>query len=154
MKLLLQRVTKASVSIGGEVVGNIGQGMVAFIGVAEGDSETDIDYLVPKMTGLRIFADEEGKFNISVADIGGELLLVSQFTLLADTRKGRRPSFTGAAPPEQAESLFEQFVEKTRATGLRVETGRFQQYMQVEIHNDGPVTIMLDSQDRLRSRRE
>ena len=154
MKILLQRVTSASVSIDGEVVGKIGQRMVAFVGVAEGDSETDIEYLVPKMTGLRIFADEEGRFNISVADIGGELLLISQFTLLADTRKGKRPSFTRAASPEQAELLFEQFVEKTRDTGLKVETGRFQQYMQVDIHNDGPVTIMLDSHDRLRSRRE
>jgi D-tyrosyl-tRNA(Tyr) deacylase len=152
LKVLLQRVTGASVSIDGKVVGEIGQGLVAFVGVAEGDDEKDIDYLVPKMTGLRIFADEEGRFNVSVADIGGELLLVSQFTLLADTRKGRRPGFTGAAPPEQAEALFERFVERTRATGLKVETGRFQQYMQVEIHNDGPVTIMLDSRDRLRSR--
>ena len=147
-------MTGALVRIDGEVVGKIGQGMVAFVGVAEGDSETDIDYLVPKMTDLRIFADEEGRFNISVTDTGGELLLVSQFTLLADTRKGRRPSFTGAAAPEQAEFLFEKFVEKTRETGLKVETGRFQQYMEVEIHNDGPVTIMLDSRDRLRSRRE
>jgi len=154
LKVLLQRVTGASVSIDGKVVGKIEQGMVAFVGVAEGDSETDIDYLVPKMIGLRIFADDEGRFNISVGDIGGELLLVSQFTLLADTRKGKRPSFTGAAAPEQAELLFDKFVEKTRATGLKVETGRFQQYMQVEIHNDGPVTIMLDSRDRLRSRRE
>ena len=154
MKVLLQRVTGASVSIDGEVVGKIGQGMVAFVGVAEGDAETDIDYLVPKMTGLRIFADDEGRFNISIDDVGGALLLISQFTLLANTRKGKRPSFTGAAPPEQAELLFEQFVKKTRATGLKVETGRFQQYMQVEIHNDGPVTIMLDSRDRLRSRRE
>jgi D-tyrosyl-tRNA(Tyr) deacylase len=154
LKLLLQRVTGASVSIDGEVVGEIGQGLVAFVGVAEGDSETDIDYLVLKMTGLRIFADKEGKFNISVADIGGELLLVSQFTLLADTRKGKRPSFTGAASPDQAGLLFEKFVDKTRTAGLKVETGRFQQYMQVEIHNDGPVTIMLDSRDRLRSRRE
>jgi D-tyrosyl-tRNA(Tyr) deacylase len=154
LKVVLQRVTGASVTIGDEVAGEIGQGLVAFVGVAEGDSGEDIEYLVPKMTGLRIFADEEGKFNLSVTDIGGELLLVSQFTLLADTRRGRRPSFTGAAPPEQAELLFEQFVEKTRASGLKVETGRFQQYMQVEIHNDGPVTIMLDSSDRFRSRHE
>ena len=153
MKVLLQRVTGASVSIDGKEVGMIGQGLVAFVGVAEGDSESDIDYLVQKMTGLRIFADEEGRFNVSIADIGGELLLVSQFTLLADTRKGKRPSFTGAAPPEQAELLFEKFVDEARATGLKVETGRFQQYMQVAIHNDGPVTIMLDSRDRLRSRR-
>jgi D-tyrosyl-tRNA(Tyr) deacylase len=154
LKVLLQRVTGASVTIGDEVAGSIGQGLVAFVGVAEGDSAEDIDYLVPKIMGLRIFADEEGKFNLSVADIGGELLLVSQFTLLADTRKGRRPSFTGAAPQEEAELLFEQFIEKARATGLKVETGRFQAYMQVEIHNDGPVTIMLDSADRFRSRRD
>jgi len=94
---------------------------------------------------LRIFADDEGKFNLSALDINGELLLVSQFTLMADTKKGRRPSFTGAAPPEQAEKLFERFVEQARSTGLKVETGRFQEYMQVEIHNDGPVTILLDS---------
>ncbi len=144
----MQRVTGASVSIGGEVVGKIGQGLVVFVGVAEGDSDKDMDYLVQKTAGLRIFTDGEGKFNLSALDINGELLLVSQFTLMADTRKGRRPSFTGAAPPEQAEKLFERFVEQARATGLKVETGKFQEYMQVEIHNDGPVTIMLDSRDK------
>jgi D-tyrosyl-tRNA(Tyr) deacylase len=148
LKVLLQRVTGGSVSIDGEVVGKIGQGLVAFVGVADGDTEKDIEYLVPKMTGLRIFSDEEGRFNLSVMDIGGELLLVSQFTLLADTRKGRRPGFSRAAPPEQAKKLFEQFVERSRDTGLKVETGRFQEYMQIEIHNDGPVTIMLDSRDK------
>jgi D-tyrosyl-tRNA(Tyr) deacylase len=148
LKVLLQRVTGGSVSIDGEVVGKIGQGLVAFVGVADGDTEKDIEYLVPKMTGLRIFSDEEGRFNLSVMDIGGELLLVSQFTPLADTRKGRRPGFSRAAPPEQAKKLFEQFVESSRATGLKVETGRFQEYMQIEIHNDGPVTIMLDSRDK------
>ena len=145
---MLQRVTGASVSINGEVVGRIGPGLVVFVGVAEGDTEKDVEYLVQKTAGLRIFADEEGKFNLSALDIRGELLLVSQFTLLADTKKGRRPSFTGAAPPERAEELFERFVEQAQATGLKVETGRFQQYMQVEIHNDGPVTIMLDSRDK------
>jgi len=148
LKVLLQRVTGASVSIDGEAVGKIGQGLVAFVGVAEGDTEKDIEYLVPKMANLRIFSDEERRFNVSALDTGGELLLVSQFTLLADTRKGRRPGFSGAAPPEQAEKLFERFVELSRATGLKVETGRFQAYMQVEIHNDGPVTIMLDSRDK------
>ncbi len=148
MKALLQRVTGASVSIDGEVVGRIGQGLVVLVGVAEGDTEKDVEYLVQKIAGLRIFADEEGKFNLSALDIRGELLLVSQFTLLADTKKGRRPSFTGAAPPERAEELFELFVKQSEATGLKVETGRFQQYMQVEIHNDGPVTIMLDSRDK------
>jgi D-tyrosyl-tRNA(Tyr) deacylase len=148
VKVLLQRVTGASVSVDGNIVGSIGQGLVAFVGVAEGDSERDIDYLVPKMTGLRIFSDGEGKFNLSVGDVGGELLLVSQFTLLADTRRGRRPSFTGAAVPEIAARLFAIFVEKTRATGCRVETGRFQEHMYVEIRNDGPVTVMLDSHDK------
>jgi len=118
---------------------------VVFVGVAEGDSPKDADYLVQKLVNLRIFADEAEKFNLSALDIKAELLLVSQFTLLADTRKGRRPSFTEAAPPPQAEALFEHFVNEAKASGLKVQTGRFQQYMQVEIHNDGPVTIMLDS---------
>jgi len=148
MKALLQRVNEASVSIAGEEVGRIGRGLVVFLGVADGDSEKDAQYLAQKIAGLRIFADGEGKFNLSALDIAGELLLVSQFTLLADTRKGRRPSFIEAAPPAQAEELFGYFVEQARATGLKVATGRFQQYMQVEIHNDGPVTIMLDSRDK------
>ena len=145
MKVLLQRVTSASVSIGGESVDRIGPGLVVFVGVAAGDTVEDARYLAQRMVGLRIFADENSKFNLSALDIGGELLVVSQFTLLADTRKGRRPSFADAAPPEEAERLFEQFVAEARASGLKVETGRFQQHMQVEIHNDGPVTIMLDS---------
>jgi len=148
MKALLQRVTTASVSLGDEEVGRIGRGLVVFLGVASGDTEKDAQYLAQKIANLRIFSDEEGKFNLSALDIKGELLLVSQFTLLADTRKGRRPSFTEAAPPTQAEELFEYFVEQVRATGLKVETGRFQQYMQVEIHNDGPVTILLDSKEK------
>ena len=148
MKALLQRVTRASVSVAGEVVGGIGRGLVIFVGVASGDTEKDVNYLVPKIINLRIFADDEGRFNLSALDIKGELLVVSQFTLLADTRKGRRPSFVEAAPPVQAEELFERFVEQARATGLKVETGRFQQYMQVEIHNDGPVTILLDSRGK------
>ena len=151
MKALLQRVTGASVSVAGEVVGRIGQGLVGFVGVASGDTEKDAQFLVQKTVNLRIFADEEGKFNLSALDIEGELLLVSQFTLLADTRKGRRPSFVEAAPPAEAEELFEQFVEQARATGLKVETGRLQQYMQVEIHNDGPVTILLDSREKSKS---
>ncbi len=145
----MQRVTSASVSVAGEVVGRIDRGLVVFVGVANGDTEKDAQYLAQKVVNLRIFADQESKFNLSALDIEGELLLVSQFTLLADTRKGRRPSFTDAAPPAQAEELFEQFVEEVRATGLKVETGRFQQYMQVEIHNDGPVTIMLDSREKV-----
>jgi D-tyrosyl-tRNA(Tyr) deacylase len=122
---------------------------VVFVGVANGDTENDAQYVVKKTVGLRIFSDEEGRFNLSALDIKGELLVVSQFTLLADTRKGRRPSFTEAAPPAQAEKIFERFVEQVRAAGLRVETGRFQQYMQVEIHNDGPVTILLDSKGKI-----
>ncbi len=148
MKALLQRVTRASVSVASEVVGRIGRGLVVFIGVATGDTEKDAQYLAQKTVSLRIFSDEEGRFNLSALDIKGELLVVSQFTLLANTRKGRRPSFIEAAPPAQAEEIFERFVEQARATGLRVETGRFQQYMQVEIHNDGPVTIILDSRDK------
>ena len=148
MKALLQRVTGASVSIGDEVAGSIGRGLVVFVGVAAGDTAQDVQYLAQKTVDLRIFADETGKFNLSALDVQGELLVVSQFTLLASTRKGRRPGFTEAAPPEQAEELFQQFVQQTRATGLKVATGRFQQYMQVEIHNDGPVTILLDSREK------
>jgi len=148
LKALLQRVSRASVSVSGEVVGRIGKGLVVFVGVANGDTEKDVQYLAQKTTNLRLFPDEEDKLDLSALDINGELLLVSQFILLADTRKGRRPSFIGAAPPAQAEELFEQFVEQARATGLKVETGRFQQNMQVEIHNDGPVTILLDSREK------
>jgi len=148
VKALLQRVTEASVSVADELVGRIGQGLVVFVGVADGDTEKDAQYLLQKTVNLRIFADEEGKFNLSILDIKGELLLVSQFTLLADARKGRRPSFIEAAPPERAEELFNHFVEQASATGLKVETGRFQQYMQVEIHNDGPVTILLNSRGK------
>ncbi len=149
MKALLQRVTGASVSIAGEVVGRIGQGLVVFVGVADGDTEKDAQYLAQRTVNLRIFADEASKFNLSAMDIKGELLVVSQFTLLADTRKGRRPSFTKAAPPAQAEELFERFVEEVRTSGLKVETGHFQQHMEVEIHNDGPVTILLDSREKI-----
>ena len=134
--------------MGGEVVGKIDWGLVVLVGVARGDSEADARYLAEKTAGLRIFSDQEGKFNLSALDTGGELLVVSQFTLLADTRKGRRPSFNEAAPPDQAEALFERFVAQLQTTGLRVVTGRFQQKMLVEIHNDGPVTVLLDSQER------
>lgn len=145
MKALLQRVTQASVTVDGEKVSQIGRGLVALVGVAQGDSERDARYLADKTVNLRIFPDEAGKFNLSLMDIKGELLAVSQFTLLADTRKGRRPSFTQAALPSEAEALFNSFVEIARAIGLKVSTGRFQQHMLVEIHNDGPVTILLDS---------
>jgi D-tyrosyl-tRNA(Tyr) deacylase len=145
MKALLQRVTGASVSVAGKIVGKIGKGLVIFVGVASEDTEKDAEYLVQKIANLRIFPNEGSEFNLSALDIKGELLVVSQFTLLADTRKGRRPSFTEAASPAQAEELFNYFVEQARTTRLKVETGHFQQYMQVEIHNDGPVTILLDS---------
>lgn len=145
MKVLLQRVTHASVSVSDEIVGSIGRGLVALVGVAAGDSVQDVLYLASKTTGLRIFSDQAGKFNLSLLDIGGEVLIISQFTLMADARKGRRPSFTDAAPPQEAERLFSLFVDEIRKSGLKVETGRFQAHMQVEIHNDGPVTVMLDS---------
>lgn len=149
MKALLQRVSQASVSVGGRTVGKIGRGLVVLVGVACGDTPRDVSYLAEKVVNLRIFEDAASKFNLSALDVRGELLLVSQFTLLADTRKGRRPSFTDAAPPEQAAAFFEQFVTACRATGLKVETGRFQEHMLVEIHNDGPVTIMLDSREKV-----
>ena len=152
MKALIQRVNRASVSVEGKIVGKIGPGLVVFIGVANGDSTEDIQYLTRKIVELRIFDDADGKFNLSALDVKGELLLVSQFTLLATTRKGRRPGFTDAAAPEIAETLFNQFVEQVRARGLKVETGRFQTHMLVEINNDGPVTIFIDSHERLNSR--
>jgi D-tyrosyl-tRNA(Tyr) deacylase len=149
VKALLQRVTGASVTVGDELVGEIGRGLVVFLGVADGDTGKDADYLAQKVANLRIFADSEGKFNLSALDVHAELLIVSQFTLLADTRKGRRPSFIDAAPPGEADRLFAYFVEQAGATGLKVATGKFQAYMQVEIHNDGPVTIMLDSGEKI-----
>jgi D-aminoacyl-tRNA deacylase len=151
LKALLQRVTRASVTVESEIVGRINQGLVVLVGVANGDIIKDAQYLAQKTVGLRIFTDKEGKFNLSALDTKGELLIISQFTLLADSRKGRRPSFTDAAPPVQAEELFNEYVNIVRATGLKVETGRFQTHMQVEILNDGPVTVMLDSRDKLPS---
>jgi len=145
----LQRVSKASVTVDGEVLGSIGIGLVVLVGVAQGDSDEDAKYLAKKTAELRIFPDPASKFNLSALDVKGELLIVSQFTLLADARKGRRPGFTDAAPPDIAEVLFNRFVDEAKLTGLKVETGRFQAHMIVEIHNDGPVTIMLDSKDRL-----
>lgn len=153
MEALLQRVTRASVTVEGQVVGQIGSGLLVFVGVGEEDTTTDAEYLADKIANLRIFSDEGGKFNLSILDIRGEILAVSQFTLLAETRKGRRPSFTHAAPPEQADALIATFVELLRSTGLKVETGQFQAHMLVEIHNDGPVTIPLSSEDRLKPRR-
>ena len=152
MKALLQRVTAAQVTVEGKVVGKIGHGLVVFVGIANDDTADDVVYLARKIVELRIFEDTEGKFNLSILDVSGELLLVSQFTLLANTRRGRRPGFTDAALPDIAEALFNQFVEQVRTTGLKVETGKFQTHMHVEINNDGPVTIMIDSHERLTSR--
>lgn len=151
MRALVQRVTRASVSVGGQAVGSIGQGLVVLLGVADGDTEKDADYLAQKTVNLRIFSYQEGKFNLSALEIHGELLVVSQFTLLADTRKGRRPSFIEAAPPERARELCHRFVEQAGGTGLRVATCKFQEHMLVEIHNDGPVTIMLDNREKFES---
>jgi D-aminoacyl-tRNA deacylase len=145
MKALVQRVSKASVSVHDRTAGRIGPGLVVFLGVAQGDAKEDAIYLANKVANLRIFADESSKFSLSALDTRGEILIVSQFTLLGDARKGRRPDFTAAAPPDQAKELYEFFVEQVRATGLKVETGLFQEHMLVEIHNDGPVTISLES---------
>ena len=145
MKALVQRVSTASVSVNEDIVGRIGPGLVVFLGVAEGDSREDASYLASKLLNLRIFADKESHFALSALDVEADVLVVSQFTLLADTRKGRRPSFIAAATPGLAEELYEFFVEQVRSAGLKVETGLFQAHMVVEIHNDGPVTIMLES---------
>jgi D-tyrosyl-tRNA(Tyr) deacylase len=153
VRALVQRVSQASVSIENQKVAAIKQGLVVLIGVGKSDSEADVRYLADKIANLRIFSDEADKFNLSVLDIGGEVLVVSQFTLLADTRKGRRPSFTDAAPPEEAELSIENFVQLLRAAGLQVQTGRFRQNMLVEINNSGPVTIFIDSEERLKPRR-
>tara|TARA_Y100000310_G_scaffold344134_1_gene455306 strand:- start:6606 stop:7070 length:465 start_codon:yes stop_codon:yes gene_type:complete len=152
LRALLQRVSEASVSIDERVVGRIGPGFTVLVGVSDQDTDADSDYLVTKTLNLRVFADADGKFNLSALDTSADLLVISQFTLYADTRKGRRPSFTDAAPPEKASSMFDNLLERFRASGLKVETGQFQAHMQVSIHNDGPVTIMLDSADRHRAR--
>lgn len=153
MRALVQRVVEASVLVEGQEVGRIGPGLVVFLGFAGDDEESDSLYLVEKTVNLRIFADSENRFNRSALDVGAELLLVSQFTLYADTRKGRRPDFNRAAGAEQARKAYEKAVALFRNTGLTVATGRFQEYMQVLLQNDGPVTIMLDSADRNRPRR-
>ena len=145
MRVVVQRVSRAKVTVGGEVVGEIGPGLLVLLGVGNGDTRADADYLAEKMTGLRIFEDRDGKMNLSVSETGGSLLVVSQFTLYGDARRGKRPSFDEAAPPPLAKELYEYFVEKIRAAGLRCETGRFQEMMQVELVNEGPVTILLDS---------
>ena len=152
MRALIQRVSEASVTVEDQEVGRIGSGLLVFLGFTSSDEETDSLYLVDKVVNLRIFADDDNRFNRSALDVGAELLLVSQFPLYADPRKGRRPDFNQAAGPDQAGEAYDQAVELFRKTGLTVATGQFQEYMQVRIQNDGPVTIMLDSADRNRPR--
>jgi D-tyrosyl-tRNA(Tyr) deacylase len=147
MRMVLQRVTEASVTVAGKVVGKVGKGIAVLLGVAKGDTEKEADYLANKLVNLRIFEDNVGKMNLSVQDIGGELLVISQFTLLGDCRKGRRPGFSDAAPPEEADRLYMYFVEQLRAKGFKVETGQFQAMMLVKIYNDGPVTFVIDRGD-------
>jgi D-aminoacyl-tRNA deacylase len=145
MRAVVQRVSHAKVSVEQEINGEIGPGLLVLLGVGKGDSETDATYLAEKIAGLRIFEDSDGKMNRSVVDINGSVLAVSQFTLYGDVRKGKRPSFDDAEPPDEAKRLYDFFVERIRALGLRCETGRFQAMMQVELVNQGPVTILLDS---------
>jgi D-tyrosyl-tRNA(Tyr) deacylase len=145
MRAVVQRVSRALVRIGDEVVGDIGPGLLVLLGIGNEDTKADADYLTAKVEGLRIFEDATGKMNQSVGEAGGSVLVVSQFTLYGDVRRGKRPSFDAAAPPDKARALYEYFVKCIRAAGLRCETGRFQQTMQVELVNDGPVTILLDS---------
>jgi D-tyrosyl-tRNA(Tyr) deacylase len=145
MRAVVQRVSRASVTVSSEVVGQIDRGLLVLLGVTHADTEAAADYLAEKIAGLRIFEDDAGKMNLSVGDVGGAILAVSQFTLYGDARRGKRPSFDDAARPEQARKLYEYFVERIRALGVRCETGRFQEMMQVELVNEGPVTILLDS---------
>jgi D-aminoacyl-tRNA deacylase len=145
MRAVVQRVSRARVRVGDDAVGDIGPGLLVLLGVGNDDTYVDADYLADKIAGLRIFEDQHGKMNLGLAEAGGSVLAVSQFTLYGDVRRGKRPSFDAAAPPEKARTLYEYFVERIRAAGLPCETGRFQEMMQVELVNDGPVTILLDS---------
>ena len=149
----MQRVSQAAVSVDGDTLGRIGAGLVVLLGISSSDDVSDIDYIVDKTVNLRIFPDDQGRFDRSVLDTSSELLVISQFTLYGNTRKGRRPSFTEAAPAEKADAMFSEALDKFRASGLKIETGKFQAHMLVEISNDGPVTIMLDSSDRDKPRR-
>jgi len=152
LKAVIQRVTRASVDVDGDVVGAIRRGLVVLLGVAQGDSVDDARRLAQKTAEMRIFEDADGRFNLSLLDVGGEALVVSQFTLLADTRRGRRPSFTDAASPQDAESLVREFEEALRGLSVPVASGRFRAHMQVDLVNDGPVTIILDTADLQRPR--
>ncbi|MFZ0297763.1 MAG: D-aminoacyl-tRNA deacylase [Candidatus Sulfotelmatobacter sp.] len=146
MRAVVQRVSRAQVTVSGEIAGKIGEGLLVLLGVGRDDTEADATYLAEKIAGLRVFEDAEGKMNRSVQDVGGSVLAVSQFTLYGDVRRGKRPSFDAAAPPEKARQMYEFFVEQIRAAGLNCETGRFQEMMKVELVNEGPVTILLDSE--------
>jgi len=145
MRAVVQRVSRAQVSVNGEITGAIGLGLLVLLGVGRDDAAADATYLAEKIAGLRVFEDDQGKMNRSVQDVGGSVLAVSQFTLYGDLRRGKRPSFAAAAPPEKARQLYDFFVQQVRTAGLRCETGRFQEMMQVELVNEGPVTILLDS---------
>jgi D-aminoacyl-tRNA deacylase len=145
MRAVVQRVSRAHVTVNGSIAGQIGMGLLVLVGVGEEDTESDVTYLAEKIAGLRIFEDAEGKMNRSVVEVAGSVLAVSQFTLYGDVRRGKRPSFDAAARPQSARQLYELFVGRIRAAGLRCETGRFQEMMQVELVNEGPVTILLDS---------
>ena len=148
MRAVVQRVSRAKVTVGADLAGEIGRGILILLGVAKNDTEKDADYLLDKIVKLRIFEDADDKMNLSLLDIKGELLVVSQFTLYGDTRRGRRPSFIDAAPPAKANELYEYFFKKARQQVVKVGTGRFQEMMDVELVNDGPVTIMLDSEKK------
>lgn len=145
MRAVVQRVSRARVTVGDEVTGQIGLGLLVLLGVSKDDSESDADYLSNKIAALRVFDDQNGKINLALAEVGGAVLAVSQFTLYGSVVKGNRPSFDAAATPERARQLYEYFVGRVRTAGLRCETGKFQEHMQVELVNDGPVTILLDS---------
>jgi D-aminoacyl-tRNA deacylase len=145
MRAVVQRVSRASVKVGAETTGEIGEGLLVLLGVGQEDNDADVDHISEKVAGLRIFEDEAGKMNLSVGEIGGAVLAVSQFTLYGDVRRGKRPSFDAAARPERARELYARFVERIRERGLRCETGRFQEMMEVELVNSGPVTVLLDS---------
>ena len=154
MRAVVQRVTRAAVHIGGREHAVIGRGLVVLAGVARGDEDADVSYLADKVSNLRVLADDAGRMNLSVLDTGGEVLLVSQFTLVADTRKGRRPSFTGAEAPDRAADLIDDLEQALNARGVSVHTGQFQAEMEVKLVNDGPVTIIIDSHDRRTPRRQ